>query len=66
MTYLLFSGNKDEGLSEAAISTEGMLEQKEKLENHQLLKWESTFPGVPKELKNEMAELLKPLKIQSH
>lgn len=37
MTYLLFSGNKDEVLSEAAI-TEDMLEQKEKLENHQLLK----------------------------
>lgn len=35
MTYLLFSGNKDE---EAAISTEDILEQKEKIREPSVIK----------------------------
>lgn len=38
MTYLLFSGNKDETLSEAAISAKDMLEQKEKIREPPVIK----------------------------
>lgn len=38
MTCLLFSGNKDEVLSEAAVSTEDILEQKEKIGEPSVIK----------------------------